>query len=77
MWNGTNYHNGRYPEGKGVNGLCQLNGIVRYSDLALVCGHSIRLIPATGNRCMEKIHAKKNVVFAEIIEKQPNQEEEK
>ncbi len=27
-------HNGRYPDKKGVHGLCQLNGIVRYSDLA-------------------------------------------
>lgn len=27
-------HNGRYPDEKGVHGLCQLDGIVRYSDLA-------------------------------------------
>ena len=27
-------HNGRYPNKKGVHGLCQLDGIVRYSDLA-------------------------------------------
>ncbi len=27
-------HNGRYPDKKGVHGLCQLEGIVRYSDLA-------------------------------------------
>ena len=27
-------HNGRYPDEKGVHGLCQLDGIVRYSELA-------------------------------------------
>ena len=27
-------HNGKYPDEKGVHGLCQLAGIVRYSDLA-------------------------------------------
>ena len=27
-------HDGKYPDGKGVHGLCQLDGIVRYSDLA-------------------------------------------
>lgn len=27
-------HNGRYPDKKGIHGLCQLDGIVRYSDLA-------------------------------------------
>lgn len=27
-------HNGKYPDEKGVHGLCQLDGIVRYSDLA-------------------------------------------
>ena len=27
-------HSGRYPDKKGVHGLCQLDGIVRYSDLA-------------------------------------------
>lgn len=27
-------HNSRYPDKKGVHGLCQLDGIVRYSDLA-------------------------------------------
>ena len=27
-------HNGRYPDKNGVHGLCQLEGIVRYSDLA-------------------------------------------
>ncbi|MBQ9337493.1 MAG: hypothetical protein IJS14_09385 [Lentisphaeria bacterium] len=27
-------HNGRYPDKKGVHGLCQLDGIVRYSELA-------------------------------------------
>ena len=26
-------HSGRYPDKKGVHGLCQLDGIVRYSDL--------------------------------------------
>ena len=27
-------HKGKYPDKKGVHGLCQLDGIVRYSDLA-------------------------------------------
>ena len=27
-------HTGRYPDEKGVHGLCQLDGIVRYSELA-------------------------------------------